>query len=122
MLNFETLSKLQFDFEIIHKIDELKEITKDEILELAENAPKEMIFHIASRIRDERRGRNVSFSKKAFFNIINLCRDTCSYCTYKAEPNDEKLSMMNKQTVKDLAIMAKKYNCTNCIWLLDSRP
>ena len=52
MLNFETLSKLQFDFEIIHKIDELKEITKDEILELAENAPKEMIFHIASRIRD----------------------------------------------------------------------
>ena len=50
MLNFETLSKLQFDFEIIHKIDELKEITKDEILELAENAPKEMIFHIASKL------------------------------------------------------------------------
>jgi len=122
MLNFETLSKLQFDFEIIHKIDELKEITKDEILELAENAPKEMIFHTASKIRDKRRGRNVSFSKKAFFNIINLCRDTCSYCTYKAEPNDIKLSLMNKQTVKELAILAKKYNCTEALFVTGERP
>ena len=33
------MSKLQFDFEIIHKINEFKEISKEEILELAESAP-----------------------------------------------------------------------------------
>jgi 7,8-didemethyl-8-hydroxy-5-deazariboflavin synthase CofG subunit len=116
------MSKLQFDFEIIHKINEFKEISKEEILELAESAPKEILFDTASRIRDKQKGRTVSFSKKAFFNIINLCRDTCSYCTYKAEPADAKLSLMGKQTIKELAILAKRYNCTEALFVTGERP
>jgi len=116
------LSKLQFDFEIIHKIGELKEITYEEILELSKNAPKQMIFDAASKIRDKRKGKAVSFSKKAFFNIINMCRDTCSYCTYKAEPNDTKLSLMDKKTVRELAVLAKKYNCTEALFVTGERP
>ena len=116
------MSKLQFDFEIIHKINEFKEISKEEMLELAESAPKEILFDTASRIRDKQKGKTISFSKKAFFNIINLCRDTCSYCTYKAEPADVKLSLMNKQTIKELAILAKKYNCTEALFVTGERP
>jgi len=116
------LSKLQFDFEIIHKIGELKEITEEEVLELSKNAPKQMIFDAASKIRDKRKGKLVSFSKKAFFNIINMCRDTCSYCTYKAEPNDTKLSLMDKKTVRELAVLAKKYNCTEALFVTGERP
>ena len=116
------MSKLQFDFEIIHKIGELKEITYEEILELSKNAPKQMIFDAASKIRDKRKGKTVSFSKKAFFNIINMCRDTCSYCTYKAEPNDTKLSLMDKKTVRELAVLAKKYNCTEALFVTGERP
>ena len=116
------MSKLQFDFEIIHKIGELKEITYEEILELSKNAPKQMIFDAASKIRDKRKGKLVSFSKKAFFNIINMCRDTCSYCTYKAEPNDTKLSLMDKKTVRELAVLAKKYNCTEALFVTGERP
>ena len=71
------MSKLQFDFEIIHKIYESKEISKEEILQLVKEAPRETIFDTASNLRDETKGRTISFSKKAFFNIINLCRDTC---------------------------------------------
>ena len=116
------MSKLQFDFEIIHKIGELKEITEEEILELSKNAPKQMIFDAASKIRDKRKGKAISFSKKAFFNIINMCRDTCSYCTYKAEPNDAKLSLMDKKTVRELAVLAKKYNCTEALFVTGERP
>ena len=116
------MSKLQFDFEIIHKIIEQKKIRKEEILQLAKEAPKETIFDIASNLRNKKKGKKISFSKKAFFNIINLCRDTCSYCTYKAEPNDKKLSMMNIQTVKDLAKLAKKYNCTEALFVTGERP
>ena len=116
------MSKLQFDFEIIHKINESKEIKKEQILELVGNAPRQLIFKTASNLRDKKKGKTVSFSKKAFFNIINLCRDTCSYCTYKAEPTDTKLSLMNKKTVKDLAKLAKKYNCTEALFVTGERP
>ena len=116
------MSKLQFDFEIIHKIGESKEITYEDVLELSKNAPKQMIFDAASKIRDKRKGKAVSFSKKAFFNIINMCRDTCSYCTYKAEPNDAKLSLMDKKMVRELAVLAKKYNCTEALFVTGERP
>ncbi len=116
------MSKLQFDFEIIHRINESKDIKKNEILQLAKNAPKEIIFDTASKLRDNRKGKNISFSKKAFFNIINMCRDTCSYCTYKAEPNDAKLSLMDKKTVRELAVLAKKYNCTEALFVTGERP
>ncbi len=116
------MSKLEFDFEIIHKINEFKEITKQEILQLVKETSKETIFGIAANLRDERKGKTISFSKKAFFNVVNLCRDTCSYCTYKAEPDDAKLSMMNIQAVKGLASLAKKYNCTEALFVTGERP
>ena len=116
------MSKLQFDFEIIHKINESKEITKNEILHLVKNAPKEIVFNVASNLRDKKKGAKNRIKKKAFFNIINLCRDTCSYCTYKAEPVDTKLSLMSKQTVKELAVLAKKYNCTEALFVTGERP
>jgi len=122
MVSFQTLSNLQFDFEIIHKINESKEIKKGQIFELIEDVPKQVIFETASKLRDKNKGRVVSFSKKAFFNIINLCRDTCSYCTYKAEPDDTKLSLMDEQTVKKLAELAKKYNCTEALFVTGERP
>ena len=122
MVSFQTLSNLQFDFEIIHKINESEEIKKEQIFELIEDVPKQVIFETASKLRDKNKGRVVSFSKKAFFNIINLCRDTCSYCTYKAEPDDTKLSLMDEQTVKKLAELAKKYNCTEALFVTGERP
>jgi len=121
-VSFQTLSNLQFDFEIIHKINESEEIKKEQIFELIEDVPKQVIFETASKLRDKNKGRVVSFSKKAFFNIINLCRDTCSYCTYKAEPDDTKLSLMDEQTVKKLAELAKKYNCTEALFVTGERP
>ena len=121
-MSFQTLSNLQFDFEIIHKINESKAIKKEQIFELIEDVPKQVIFETASKLRDKNKGRVVSFSKKAFFNIINLCRDTCSYCTYKAEPDDIKLSLMDEQTVKKLAELAKKYNCTEALFVTGERP
>ena len=116
------MSNLQFDFETIHRINELKDIKKEYILELIDNAPKKVIFETAANLRDNKKGKAVSFSKKAFFNIINLCRDTCSYCTYKAEPGDTKLSLMNEQTVKKVAELAKKYNCTEALFVTGERP
>ena len=73
------MSKLEFDFEIVHKINESKEISKPEVLQLVKEISKETIFGIAENLRDDRKGKTISFSKKAFFNIVNLCRDTCSY-------------------------------------------
>jgi|TARA_B100000029_G_scaffold142492_1_gene137679 7,8-didemethyl-8-hydroxy-5-deazariboflavin synthase CofG subunit len=118
------LSKLEFDFELYSKIKDGSEITKEDAYQLATNfqITRDRLFQTAIDLRDKHKGNIVSFSKKAFFNIVNLCRDTCNYCTYKAEPNDTKLSLMNKQNVKDLAILAKKYKCTEALFVTGENP
>ena len=91
------------------------------IFEISKNNPDEL-FQSAQILRNKHKGNLVTFSKKAFFNIVNLCRDTCSYCTYKAEPNESKLSLMNKSDVLELAKLAKKYKITEALFVTGESP
>jgi len=118
------LSRLEFDFEPLNKVLDGKEVTKDEAREifLHSECNSEKIFKVASNLRDQHKGKTVSFSKKAFFNIVNLCRDTCSYCTYKAEVGESKLSMMNPDDVKKLAKSAAKLRCVEALLVTGESP
>ena len=80
------------------------------------------IFAAASRLRDERKGRTITFSKKAFFNVVNLCSDTCTYCTYKAEPSQTKVSMMDGSTVDALIDAARRSGCVEALLVTGERP
>jgi len=55
-------------------------------------------------------------------NLINLCRDTCSYCTYKSEPDQSKLSMMSKKEISVLAKIGKDQKCTEALFVTGERP
>ena len=117
------MSKLQFDFEPLNRVLDKREITKQDAFEifLHSETHSEKVFDIAKIIRDKNKGKIVSFSKKAFFNIVNLCRDTCSYCTYKAEIGESKLSMMNIADVKNLAKSAAKLRCVEALLVTGER-
>ena len=40
----------------------------------------------ARRLRDEGKGRTVTYSRKVFIPLTTLCRDTCTYCTFAKPP------------------------------------
>ena len=106
------MSRLVLNSESLNKVLEGKEISKDDayqIYKISTDDPS-ALFQAAQILRNKNHSNIVTFSKKAFFNIVNLCRDTCSYCTYKAEPNESKLSMMTKSEVLQLSKLAKKHN------------
>lgn len=112
------------DCELLNHVIDGKEITKAdayEIFEIARNEPSE-IFSTATRLRNTYKQNIATFSKKSFFNLVNLCRDTCDYCTYKSEPNQQKTSMMSKENVRDLAKLAKKYKCVEALFVTGERP
>ena len=103
------MSKLEFELEPLSRALDGHKIKKYEVLEIALNSKDNYntIFKTSEKIRNKNKGKLVSFSKKSFFNIINLCRDTCTYCTYKSESTDSKLSMMEPKNVIALAKLAK---------------
>jgi 7,8-didemethyl-8-hydroxy-5-deazariboflavin synthase CofG subunit len=76
----------------------------------------------AGRIRDMTRPGAVTYSRKVFINLVNLCRDTCTYCTYKREPGDPMLSMMDRPQVLAIAEAGKKFRCTEALFVTGERP
>ncbi|MFB5648315.1 MAG: 7,8-didemethyl-8-hydroxy-5-deazariboflavin synthase subunit CofG, partial [Candidatus Nitrosomaritimum aestuariumsis] len=112
------------DSESLNNVLEDKMISSQdaaEIFQKAKSNPSEL-FLTAQKLRSRFKGNTVTFSKKAFFNIINMCRDTCTYCTYKAEPGEEKLSMMSKEQIKQMLKLSKKYRCVEALFVTGERP
>jgi len=118
------LNNLVLDSESLNNVLENKTITRHEAIEIYQKSIKNPndIFLVAQNLRNKFKENSVTFSKKAFFNIINLCKDTCSYCTYKAEPGETKLSLMSKQQITDLLQLAKKYRCVEALFVTGEQP
>jgi len=110
--------------ESLNNVLEDKVISLQDIMGIYQNAVEDSseLFSVAQNLRKKFKKNSVTFSKKAFFNIVNLCKDTCSYCTYKAEPEEEKLSLMSKQQILELLQLAKKYRCVEALFVTGERP
>lgn len=77
---------------------------------------------LAVRARECARPGIVTFSKKAFFNVVNLCRDVCTYCTYRSEPAEPAAVMMSRRDVKALGEAAARLNCVEALLVAGERP
>jgi 7,8-didemethyl-8-hydroxy-5-deazariboflavin synthase CofG subunit len=118
------LSKLTLISDILNRIIDNKEILKEEayqIYEESQHSPFEL-YKTSQILRNKYKGTYVTYSRKIFFNLINLCRDTCSYCTYKSEPGQSKISMLSKQDVQNLAKLGKTHKCTEALFVTGERP
>lgn len=89
------------------------------ILEDALDDPGDL-FDAARALRSAAHGRRVTFSKKVFINLVNLCRDSCTYCTYKSPPDSA--VMMNRREVASLLHLARRYGCTEALFVTGERP
>ena len=118
------MNNLVFDSEGLNNILENKSVSRQDIIEIYQKAIKnpDDLFQVSQNLRRKYKKYSVTFSKKAFFNIVNLCKDTCSYCTYKSEPGEAKLSLMSKQQITELLTLAKKYKCVEALFVTGEQP
>lgn len=118
------MNNLVFDSESLNNILENKPVSRQEVIEIYKKAVENPndLFQVSQNLRRKFKKDYVTFSKKAFFNIVNLCKDTCSYCTYKSEPGEVKLSLMSKQQISELLSLAKKYKCVEALFVTGEQP
>jgi len=118
------LNNLVLNSERLNNVLENKVISFQDVMEIYQQSLKDSteLFTAAQNLRKKYKKQTVTFSKKVFFNIVNLCKDTCSYCTYKAEPEEAKLSLMSKQQITELLQLAKKYKCVEALFVTGEQP
>jgi FO synthase len=76
----------------------------------------------ASRLRDQGKGRVVSFSPKFFIPLTRLCRDFCSYCTFRQSPRQAKTLYMTPEEVLGVARAGERLGCREALFVLGERP
>jgi FO synthase len=76
----------------------------------------------AARLRDEHRGRTITYSRKVFIPLTNLCRQKCGYCTFARGPNDPIAHTMTPDEVLSVARAGKRQGCKEALFSLGERP
>ena len=97
-------------------------VAKAEARQLMAECATDLLVAAAGRMRDATKPGAITYSRKVFINLVNLCRDTCTYCTYKKEPGDIALSMLEPAQVLAIAETGKKSRCTEALFVTGERP
>src|SRR5436190_14690793 len=80
------------------------------------------LFEAAGSLRDECKGRTVTYSRKVFLPITNLCRDRCGYCTFRKDPNDVDAWTMSPAEIENVLLRANAEGCKEALMCLGDRP
>ena len=118
-LNYQKLFPEQ---EVLHKICEDKNLEDEEISKFIEDSNTIALLKISSSIRNENNPKIITYSRKVFINLINLCKDSCSYWTYKKEPTDTGSVMLKPTQALSIAEAGKKLKCTEALIVTGERP
>ncbi len=76
----------------------------------------------AARLRDEGFGALISYSRKVFLPLTQLCRDSCHYCTFAKAPRHVRSPYMSVEEAVTVASQGAQLGCKEALFTLGERP
>ncbi len=101
---------------------DVRAIDRATALLLAEQAALPDLLNAAGKVRTRGKRRVVTFSKKVFIPLTTLCRDYCSYCTFRKDPGDPGAHFMTPEEVLALAEQGRSAGCKEALFSLGDQP
>src|SRR5437764_12490640 len=86
------------------------------------SAPLDELMAAARAVREESRGRLVTYSPKVFIPLTKLCRDVCHYCTFARPPRRGERAYMSVEEVLAVARAGETAGCREALFTLGDKP
>jgi 7,8-didemethyl-8-hydroxy-5-deazariboflavin synthase CofG subunit len=64
----------------------------------------------------------ITYSRKVFLPLTNLCRDYCGYCTFRRDPGDPGAHTMTPDEVMEVVRAGERLGCTEALFSLGDKP
>jgi len=64
----------------------------------------------------------ITYSRKVFIPLTNLCRDYCGYCTFRRDPGEPAAHTLTPEEVLSVARAGEKLGCTEALFSLGDKP
>ncbi len=97
-------------------------LADDEARALADRFDIDALTSAAAEMRDLGHGDLVTFSRKVFIPLTQLCRDVCHYCTFSQRPNKSGPAFLTKDQVLNIARAGIKAGCDEALFTLGDKP
>ena len=76
----------------------------------------------AGEVRNRFKAGVVTYSRKVFIPLTNLCRDYCGYCTFRRSPGDPGAHTMTPDEVLEVARAGERLGCREALFSLGDKP
>lgn len=93
-----------------------------ELLEIRDGDETAALLAVAGHLRDRLKGRVTTYSPKVFLPVTNLCRDYCSYCTFRKDPNDPGAWTMMPEEIRAWSARGEAQGCIEALMCLGDKP
>jgi FO synthase len=80
------------------------------------------LLAVAGAVRDRVWGRTVTYSPKVFLPVTNLCRDRCTYCTFRKDPDDPDAWTMSPDEIRVWSERGRRLGCKEALLCLGDKP
>jgi len=82
----------------------------------------DIMLTAAAEMRDRAKGRDVTYSRKVFLPVTNLCRDRCTYCTFRKDPGDPGAWTMTLAEIAEWSRRGRELGCKEALMCLGDKP
>lgn len=96
--------------------------TRAEALSLVREPSLSELMGRAASVRDKGFGNIVTYSRKVFIPLTQLCRDVCHYCTFAQPPRSGERVYLTIDEVVDIAQRGADAGCREALFTLGDKP
>src|SRR5947199_8425168 len=109
-------------FDLLERAAEGARLSAAEIHALDAESDLASLMEAAGSRRDVAHGQLVSFSKKVFIPLTQLCRDVCHYCTFAHPPRRGERAYLSLDEVLAIAEAGAALGCKEALFTLGDKP
>ena len=80
------------------------------------------LLSAARAVADRFKPGVITYSRKVFIPLTNLCRDYCGYCTFRRDPGQPGAHTMTPEEVLQVATAGEELGCTEALFSLGDKP
>jgi FO synthase len=91
-------------------------------LALAECDDLAGLMEVAAALRDRGHGASISYSRKVFIPLTQLCRDSCRYCVFALPPRRDRAAYLLPEEVVAIARAGAEAGCKEALFTLGDKP
>ncbi|WP_213772135.1 5-amino-6-(D-ribitylamino)uracil--L-tyrosine 4-hydroxyphenyl transferase CofH [Bradyrhizobium sp. dw_78] len=87
-----------------------------------EAQPLQELLGRSRALKREGHGSAISYSRKVFIPLTQLCRDVCGYCTFAQSPRQVRKPFLSPEDVLSIARAGEKMGCREALFTLGDKP